>query len=78
MAVTASVVTENMHMSKRWKAELVFYGIYKQVLPSFAHLLPLKPDRSLVCAVCPESLQVPILTSKFRNYQTVHRNRPYD
>jgi hypothetical protein len=30
MAVTAVVVTENVHMSRCWKDELVFYGIHKQ------------------------------------------------
>jgi hypothetical protein len=29
IAVTAAVVTENMHVSRRWKAESVAYEIYK-------------------------------------------------
>jgi hypothetical protein len=28
-AVTAAVVTENVHVSRRWKAESVAYGICK-------------------------------------------------
>jgi hypothetical protein len=40
MAVTAAVVTKNVHMSRRWKDELVAYGICKQPLPWFVHLLP--------------------------------------
>jgi hypothetical protein len=50
MAVTSVVVTKKVHMSRRWKAELVGYRIHKQPLASFAHLLPLKPDRSLICS----------------------------
>jgi hypothetical protein len=38
----------------------------------------LKPDRSPVCTVCPESFQHLVLTSKSHNYQTVHRNTPYE
>jgi hypothetical protein len=78
MAVTAAVDTENEHMSRRWKAELVPYGICKQPLPSFMHLLPLNPDRLPVCPVCPESFQHLVLTSKSHSYQTVHQNRPYE
>jgi hypothetical protein len=40
MTVTAAVVTENVRMSRRWKAELVVYGICKQPLLIFVHLLP--------------------------------------
>jgi hypothetical protein len=76
--VTAAVVTKNMHMSRRWKAELMIYGICKQTLPWSAHLPPLKPDCSPVYPICPESFQHLILTSKSRTYQTVHQNRPYD
>jgi hypothetical protein len=47
--VTAAVVTENVHMCRRWKAEIVVYGIYKQPLPSCTYLLSFKPDRSPVC-----------------------------
>jgi hypothetical protein len=75
MAVTAAVVTKNVHTTRRWKAELVAYGIHIQPSPSFMYLLPLKPDHLSVCPVCPESLQHPVLTSKSRNYQNVHRNR---
>jgi hypothetical protein len=28
MAITAAVVTKNVHMSRRWKAELVAYGVH--------------------------------------------------
>jgi hypothetical protein len=52
MAVTAAVVTENVRMGRRWKDELVSYGICLQPLPIFIHLLPLKPDHA---PVCPES-----------------------
>jgi hypothetical protein len=48
MAATAAVVTENMHMSRRWKAESVVYGICKQPSPRFVPLLPLKLDYSPV------------------------------
>jgi hypothetical protein len=78
MVVTAAVVTENMRMSRRWKAELVAYGFCKQHSPCFVHLLPLKSHRSPVCPVCPESFKHLILTSKSHSYQTVHRNRPYE
>jgi hypothetical protein len=78
MVVTAAVVTENMHMSRSWKAESVAYGICNQPLPKFVHLLPLKPDRSPVCTVYPESLQHLILTLKSHSYQTVHWNSPYE
>jgi hypothetical protein len=78
MAVTAAVVTENVHMSRRWKAEPVAYGNYKQTSPSSVHPLPLKPDCSPVYPVCPESLQHLILTSKSHIYQIVHQNRPYE
>jgi hypothetical protein len=74
-AVTAVVVTKNVCMSRRWKAELVTYRICTEPLPRFMHFLPLKPDRA---PVCPESLQHPILISKFCNFQTVHQNRPYE
>jgi hypothetical protein len=78
MAVTAVVVTKNMHMSRRWKAKLVVYGICKQPLTCFAHLLPLKPDRLPVYPICPESFRHLMLISKSRTYQTVHRNGPYE
>jgi hypothetical protein len=78
MAVTTVVVTENVHMSRRLKAELVDYGIRIQTSPRFMYLLPLKPDHSSVCPVYPESLQHPVLISKFRNYQIVHRNSSYE
>jgi hypothetical protein len=48
-AITTAVVIENVRVSRRWKAELVDYGIQKQPVPCFMHLLPLKPDRSSVC-----------------------------
>jgi hypothetical protein len=44
MAVTIAVVTENVHMSRRWKSELVAYGIRIQPSPRFMYFLPLKPD----------------------------------
>jgi hypothetical protein len=77
-AVTAAVVTENVRVSRRWKAESVAYGICKQLSSSFVHLQLLKPNRSPVCTVCPESFQHLILTSKSNNYQTVHWNTPYE
>ncbi len=43
-AVTAAVVTKNVRVSRRWKAESVDYWICKQPSPKFVHLLPLKPD----------------------------------
>jgi hypothetical protein len=76
--VTAAMVIKNEHMSSRWKDELVGYGICKQPLSCFVHILPLKPDRSSVCPVYPESFQHLILTSKSHRYQTVYRNRPYE
>jgi hypothetical protein len=75
MAVTIAVVTENVRMSRRWKTDLVAYGICLQPLPSFMHLLPLKPNRLLACPVYLESFQHLILISKSHSYQTVHRNR---
>jgi hypothetical protein len=75
MAITAAVVTENVCMSRHWKAKLVAYIIHTQSLSCFMHLLPLKPDRS---PVCPESFQHLVMTLKPRSYQTVHRNRPYE
>jgi hypothetical protein len=72
IVVTAAVVTKNVHMSRHWKAESVAYGICKQLSPKFMHILPLKPDHSLVCPVCPESFQHLILISKSHSYQTVH------
>jgi hypothetical protein len=77
-AVTTAVVTKNVCMSRCWKDELVAYGICKQPLPCFTHLLTLKPDHSLVCPVCPESFQHLVLTSKSHSYQTVYRTRPYE
>jgi hypothetical protein len=76
--VTAAVVTKNVCVSRRWKAESVAYGIYKQLSSCFVHLRPLKPDRSPVCTFCPESFQHLILTSKSHSYQTVHQNRSYE
>ncbi len=78
IAVTAAVVTENVRVSRRWKAESVAYGICKQLSSSFVHLRLLKPDRSLVCTVRPESFQHLVLTSKSHNCKTVHRNTPYE
>jgi hypothetical protein len=40
MVVTADVVTENVCMSRCWKAKSVVYEICKQPLPRFVHLLP--------------------------------------
>jgi hypothetical protein len=76
--VTTVVVTENVRVSRRWKAESVAYGICTQLSSSFVHLRLLKPDRSPVCTVCPESFQHLVLTSKSHNYQTVHPNMPYE
>jgi hypothetical protein len=53
MAGTGAAVTKNMCMSRPLKSELVAYGIRLQPLPRFMHLMPLKPDRSHVCPVCP-------------------------
>jgi hypothetical protein len=49
--------SENMSMSRRWKAELVAYGSRKQHLPRFTLSVPLKPDHSSVCPFCPESVR---------------------
>jgi hypothetical protein len=76
--VTSAVVTKNVYMSRHWKSESVAYGICKQPSPKFVHLLPLKPNRSPVCPVCPESFQHLILNSKSHSYQTVHQNRLYE
>jgi hypothetical protein len=57
--VIVAVVTENVRVSRRWKAESVAYGICKKSLPKFMNLLPLKPDRSKVCTVYPEKLSEP-------------------
>jgi hypothetical protein len=56
MAVTIVAVTKNVCMSKCWKAELLAYGIRKQPSPRITHLMPVKPDHSSVCPVCPESI----------------------
>jgi adenosine deaminase len=64
MAVTAAVVTKNVFMSRRWKAELVAHGILIQPSPRVMYFLPLKPDHSSVCPVCPESLQHLVVTLK--------------
>jgi hypothetical protein len=72
MAITAAMVIKIVRMSRHWKAELVAYGTRIQTSPRFMDILPLKPDHSSVCPVCPGSFQHPVLTSKFRNYQTVH------
>jgi hypothetical protein len=77
-AVTSAVVTENVRVSRRWKAESVAYGICKQLSSNFVNLQPLKPDYSPVCTVCPERFQHPVLTSKSHSYQTVHWKRPYE
>jgi hypothetical protein len=77
-AVAIAAVTQNVCMSRRWKYELVPYGRRKQPLSSFTHLVPVKPDHSSVCTVCPESFQHLVLTLKSRSYQTVHQNRPYE
>jgi hypothetical protein len=76
-AVTAAVVTENVRVSRRWKAKSLAYGICKQLSSSFQHHRLLKPDRSPVCIVCPESFQHLVLTSKSHSYQIMHRNRPH-
>jgi hypothetical protein len=73
-AVTAAMVTKNVCMSRRWKAELVAYGICLQPSPRFTNLLHLKPDRLPVSL---ENVQYLVLASKLRRYQTVHQNRPY-
>jgi hypothetical protein len=78
MAVAAVVVTKIVRMSRRWKADLVSYKIYIQTSSRFMYHVPLQPDHSSVCPNCPESFHHPDLTSKFRNYQTVHWNRSYE
>jgi hypothetical protein len=40
MVVTIDVVTENMCMNRRWKADQVSYGIRKQPSPRFTRLRP--------------------------------------
>jgi hypothetical protein len=77
MAIIVDVVTKIVRMSRFWKADLVAYGIHIQTSPRFMYLLPLTPDRSLVCPVYPESVQHPVLTSKPRNYKTVHPKKLY-
>jgi hypothetical protein len=66
MVVTVVVVTKNVHMSRRWKSELVACRIRKQPSPRSMHLLTFKPDRSAVCPICPESVQHLVLTSQSR------------
>jgi hypothetical protein len=78
MAMTIAVVTKNVHMSRRWKAELVAYGIRLQPLPRIMLIMPLKPNCSPVCLVCLESVQQLVLASKPQSYQTVHQNLPYE
>jgi hypothetical protein len=78
MAVTMAVVVENVRMSRRWKAELVTYGSQKQPLPSFMHLVPVKPDHSSLCPIYPKSFQHLVLNSNSRSYQIVHWNRLYE
>jgi hypothetical protein len=78
MAITTAVVTKNVRMSRCWEVELVSYEIHLQSSSKFTHLMPLKPDRASVGPVCQVSLQHLVLTSKSRNFQTVHRNRPYE
>jgi hypothetical protein len=69
-ALTVVAVTQNVCMSRRWKAELVAYISRKLPLPSFT-LLSLKPDHSVVCPISLGSVQYLVLTSKSRSYQTV-------
>jgi hypothetical protein len=78
MALIAAMVTEIMRMSRCWKADLVAYGICIQTSPRFMYLLPLTPDRWLVCPVYPESVQHPVLTSKSHNYKTVHLKKFFE
>jgi hypothetical protein len=76
--ITAVVVAKNVCMSRRWKAELLSYGICIQPSPRFMNILPVRPDHSSVCPVYPESVQHLVLTSKSHSFQTVHWNRPYE
>jgi hypothetical protein len=73
MAVTTVVITENVRMSRHWKAESGVYGICNQASPKFVHLLPLKPDRSPVCPVCPKSFLHLVLTSKSHSIKPCFR-----
>jgi hypothetical protein len=66
-----------MCMSRRRKDDLVTYRNHFQTPESFALLEALKPDKSPVCPVCPESVQHRNLTSKVCTYQTVCQNRLY-
>jgi hypothetical protein len=74
--VTIATITENVHMSMSWKGELVAYGSRKQPLPRITHLMPLKPNHSSICLVCPDSVWHLVLNSESCSYQTMHRNRP--
>jgi hypothetical protein len=78
MVITSDVVTKNMHMSMRWKAESVAYEIRIQPSPRFTSPVPLKPDCSPVHSVCLESVQHLILSSKSYSFQTVHHNKPHE
>jgi hypothetical protein len=78
MVVTIAVVTKNVCMSRRWKAELVAYVIRLQPSPRFALSMSLKPDRLPVCPVCLDSVQQLVLSSKPHSYHTVHQNGPYE
>jgi hypothetical protein len=54
MAVTIAVVTENVGMSRRWKAEKVAYGIRIQPLPILSSLMPLNLINPLTYPFYPE------------------------
>jgi hypothetical protein len=48
------MVSGNVCMSRRWKAEQVTYGSHVQTPARFMHLVLLKPNHLLVWPVCPE------------------------
>jgi hypothetical protein len=57
MAVTTTVVSKNVHMSKRRKADLVSFRSFIQTLASLTHLVAQKSDQALVYPGCPESVE---------------------
>jgi hypothetical protein len=71
MAVTIVAVIENVYLSRHRKTEHVTYRNNVHTPESSALLVALKPGRSPVCPVYPESIQHHNLTSKVRSYQTV-------
>jgi hypothetical protein len=71
MIVIIVVITENVCMSGRWKAEQVAYVIHKPPSPCFSLLMPSNSRNSLTYQFCLEKfstlfcLQKPIATKPF-------------